>query len=534
MDWVRTRSDEAAVDAGCKFDLPAAERVRFFFERFLHHSKGQFAGHKFELLDWQWEKIVAPLYGWKRPDGTRRFRRGGVGIPKKNGKSTIFAGLSIYGLAADDEPGAEVYSAAADREQAAIIYAEAANMVEASPELYRKLKVRRSGRKVFYPAKQALLKALSADVPTKEGLNIHYLLFDELHAQKTWDLWNTLRYGGAARRQPLFLWISTAGYDQASLCFAQWQYARDVLKGKTTDWEYLAVLYEPDEGDDWKDPAVWRKVNPSWGVTISESDMQSGFDQAVRSPVEENSFKRYRLNVWTQQQTRWLQTGAWDECAERYTFQEFARGRKVLAGFDLSSTSDVTALILLGKDKDKWRLWPVFWVPEQTLRRRERENKYRFDMWVKSGFVKTTPGDVVDYDFILSDFREMARRLNVREVCIDPWNATQFATDLQESGFKVVWVRQGYASLSRATKELERLVLGKQIAHPANPTLDWMVGNVAIEQDAAGNVKPSKRRSPEKIDGVSALVTALARGVEEPFNKVSKYEKEGLAHVESS
>lgn len=525
--WVRNRSDEAAVDQGCWFDLAAADRVRYFFERFLRHSKGEFAGRKFELLDWQWDRLVAPAFGWRMPDGTRRFRRIGCGVPKKNGKSTLLSGVGLYLTLADGEPGAEVYTAAADRKQASIIFNEAANMVEASDALRRVMRVKRSSKTMWHRASQSTFEALSADVPTKEGFNIHGLLFDELHAQRTWDLWNTLKYGGASRRQPMLWWISTAGVvDLTSLWHTEWQRAKAIQDSRVVDISYLGVVYEADQSDDPYDEAVWAKVNPSYGVTISRRGMEEAATEARVSGLHENTFKRYRLNMPTKQTARWLPMDKWDLCATTWDDEEL-RGAKCYLGLDLASTSDLAAAVLLFRHGLKWRLLPKFWVPREALRTRELDNRTRLDHWVDEGWIQVTEGDVIDYQVIRRAVNDLADLYDVREVAIDPWNATQIAVDLTGDGHRVEYVRTGFASISAASKEFEKLVRGQQLEHPANPVLDWMVGNVAAEEDASGNIKPSKRRSGEKIDGVVASVIALARAIRDA-TKSSKYEAKGL------
>ncbi len=522
--WVKTKSDEAAVDSGCYFDLEAADRVRFFFLKFLRHSKGEFAGKPFELLDWQWERIIAPLFGWKAADGTRRFRRAGIAVPKKNGKSTLLSGIGLYMLCGDKEAGAEVYSAAASRDQAAIIYNEAANMVEASPALASHINLRRQAKEMDY--QQCAYKALSADVPTKDGLNIHCLLFDELHTQKTWDLWNTLRYGFAARRQPLLLWISTAGvYSPEGIGYTQWQYARNVQEGVIIDPSFLACVYEAPESEDWKSEAAYAKCNPSYLKTLSKRDWAESVAEAIALPSNENNYKRYRLNQWVRQASKWIQMERWDAC--RNVVPPTKRGRCII-GLDLAATTDIAAAAALFKDGSKVKVFPHFWVPEDCLTRRRRENKTLLDAWCPKYITVTTDRPTLDYDRIREDLNKFARIYDVREIAIDPWNATQLATDLADDGFEVVYVRTGYQSISAATKELEKLILEGNFEHPDNPVLNWMMGNIAVEMDASGNIKPSKAKAAEKIDGVVAIILALARMIETPKKKKSRYETKGI------
>lgn len=508
-------SEQAALDAGCTFSEAAAERVRFFFRRFLRHSKGEFAGMPFELLAWQWENVVKPLFGWRRPDGTRRFRRAGIWVPKKNGKSTLCAGISLYLLMADDEPGAEVYSAAADRDQASIVFREAAAMVRASPALSGKLKVTDSTKHIAYLQKNSYYKALSAEVPTKEGLNIHGLIFDELHAQKTRDLWDTLTYGGAARRQPLLLSISTAGYDRDSIGYEQYLYAKAVLEGTATDWQFFAYIAEAPKDAGWKDPAVWRAANPSFGITVKADQFEADCLEAQNSPAKENSFRRYRLSQWTDAAERWLSSAAWDACDLPVPGPEELAGRECYAGLDLSSTLDTSSLVLVFPWEDQtFVVLPFVWTTEKACRERERKNRQRFDEWARRGHMLQTPGDVIDYQAIRAKVNELDQTYFLKEVAFDPWNATTLAQELQDQdGIPMIEFRQGYRSLNEPSKDLEKRVISRQIRHGGHPVLRWMVGNCCVETDPAGNIKPSKKRSTEKIDLVVSLVMALARAV---------------------
>lgn len=525
-DWVRTSADERAVADGCWFDLHAAERVRTFFRKFLRHSKGQWAGQPFDLLEWQWQEVVAPLFGWKRPDGTRRFRRGYIEVPKKNGKSTLFSGLSLYLLVGDNEPGAEIYSAAVDRDQASIVYGEAAHMVDESPDLSRRLKVVRSTKRIVYHRTRSFYKALSADVPAKEGLNAHAVLIDELHAQRTRELWDTLRYAGASRRQPLQLAITTAGYDRHSICWEQHDYALKVLDGTIEDTSFFPFVAAADDEADWTDPAVWKTANPSFGITINADQFAEDCTEAQESPAKENSFRRYRLNQWTEQDVRWLNMEKWDACG---TPLEDLRGRVCFGGLDLSSTTDVSALVLVFPDEDEGRfdVLPLFWVPEKGARKRERRDRVPYVQWIRDNHMEATSGEVVDYDVIRRRINELNEQFEIREIAIDRWNATQLATQLEGDGFEMVAFGQGYASMSAPTKKLEEVVLSRKLTHAGHPVLRWMASNVSIETDAADNWKPSKKKSVERIDGIVALIMGLDRAsTQDQYTSV--YEKHGL------
>jgi phage terminase large subunit-like protein len=506
--WIKSEADERAVLHGCYFDEQAANRAAQFFPRFLRHSKGQWAGQPFYLLPWQEEGIIKPLFGWKRPDGYRRYRTAYIEIPKKNGKSTLCAGLALYLLTKDNEPGAEIYSAAADRAQASIVYNEAAAMMKSSPPLRKRLRNIPSQKVITYEATNSFYKVLSADAYTKEGLNIHGLLFDELHAQKTRDLWDTLAYGGAARRQPLLIAITTAGTDRNSICWEQHEYAIKVASGDIEDDTFFPFVLGADEAkDDWEDPEVWKRTNPSLGVTISWESFEADFRAAKESPRKQNAFKRYRLNIWTSTETRWLDMAKWDECAGD---PEIPQDEPCYLGLDLSSTTDITSAALFCPKTGAVVSWN--WIPEENMDVRERRDKVPFSQWARDGWVTPTPGNVVDYAFIRKTINDIkAQYPGIKVIGYDEWNATQLALQLeQEDGMAVMPIRQGYRTLSPACKELEKMVMEGKLKHGGNPVLRWAINNVVIQADPNDNIRPVKNKATERIDPAVALIIAIA------------------------
>lgn len=527
-DMIRTEADRAAVAAGCRFDFASAERVRRFFG-LLKHSKGRWGGQKFELLDWQWREIIAPLFGWLRPDGSRRFRVGYVEIPKKNGKSTLCSGLSLYLLIGDGEAGAEVYCAAADRGQAGIVYNESANMAEAS-DFAPHLMIRRSNKQIAYPRAKSLYQALSADVKTKEGLNIHGLIFDELHAQPTRHMWDTLRYGGASRRQPLLLAITTAGYDRQSICWEQHQYADSILRGTNTDWTFFPFIAAAAPDDPWDEETTWRKANPSFGITIDADDFRAAVNEAKQSPAKENSFRRYRLNQWTTSDVRAISADKWAACRDERITAEALAGERCFVGLDLSSKLDLTAAVLVfPRPGGEVAVLPYFWLPEEAAQDRERRNRELYLEWQRRNCLELIPGYAVDLGYVRRRINELATQFEIVEIAFDPWNATQIATELKEQdGFEVVEYRQGYASMSEPTKDLLAKIEGRKLLHPGHPVLTWMADNLTVETDAAGNLKPSKAKSTEKIDGLVALIMGLGRLLVCGDDNSSVYETRGI------
>jgi phage terminase large subunit-like protein len=509
-EWVRSKRDELAADDGCWFDYDAANRVREFFSRFLRHSKGEWAGHPFELLDWQWHEFVGPLYGWKRADGTRRYDKVYCEIAKKNGKSALLSGLALYHLIADGESGAEVYIAAADRNQASIIYNESANMVQAAPALSDHVMVGRASKRLAYPRSNSFLQVLSADAHRQEGINSSATFFDELHAQKKRDLWDALEYAGEARRQPLLVAITTAGVDRESICYQQRDYARQLLDGSLVDHSFLPIIYAADPEDDWTSEEAWEKANPSLGITIPKDRLAHACETAQAQPSKENAFKRYRLNLWTDSVTRWISSEAWDACDD--PMPDLA-GEQCFCGLDLSSKIDLTAFVKVFRVGGKWAIVPRIWMPEDRVSEKEDSDRVPYSMWIRQGFIETTPGSVVDYDFIEHAILDDASKYEIYSIGLDPWNAQATATRLSNAGLDVLEFRQGYKSMSGPAKDFEAAVIDGSIIHGGNPVLRWMIANTVIKSDPADNIKPEKEHRNRRIDAVIAAIMGLGLGV---------------------
>jgi phage terminase large subunit-like protein len=543
-DWISSEADEKAMLRGCHFDVEAARRPIIFFEKYLRHAKGKWAGKPFIPLEWQQKDVIMPLFGWKRRNGFRRYRIAYVEIPKKNGKSTLLSGLGLYLLTKDNEQGAEVYSCAADRDQAGIIYQESENMVKASPALKKRLKIISSRSRIIFPKTNSFYRTLSSDANTKEGYNVHGLLFDEFHAQKNSALWDTLRYAGASRTQPLLITITTAGFNRQSICWEQHDYARKVQKGIIEDMSFFPVIYttnwedaenNPDiEEDDWTDPEVWKKANPSLGETIDLDIFAEECAEAQEIPRKQNTFKRYRLNIWTGAETTWLSIDKWKGCNGEPDLEELATLR-CWGGFDLSTTTDLTAFSLVFEPDSNGHVWVLCWTwcPKATLEIRIKRDKVPYDTWEREGFLFVTEGSSVDYNyieqFVLNDIKNQFP--NIVVLGYDPWNATQFAQNLEDEGVPVIQIRQGYKTMSPACKELERLVLGVLLRHRNNPVLTWAMSNVMIETDAAENIKPTKAKSTERIDPAVSMITALATMMEFGDESPSVYEERGIISI---
>ena len=509
---------------GLRFDVQAARHAIDFFG-FLRHSKGEWAGQTFALAPWQ-AFAVGSLFGWQRADGLRRFRTAYCAVPRKNGKSTLSAGIALYLLVADGEQGAEIYSAATTRDQARIVFDEAKRMVGSSPALKRRVQVLINNLNVEASASRFM--PLSSDASSMDGLNVHGAIIDELHAHRTRHVVDVLETATGARRQPLLFEITTAGYDRHSICFEHHDYAIKLLEGVLQDDSWFAFIAAADEGDDWTDPEVWRKANPSFGLSVKADDLARKAEKAIALPGAQNAFRRMHLNEWTEQAERWIDLMAWDACAAPVDL-EALRGKTCFGGLDLSTTTDVTALawvFLPEGDDGLWYVLSRYFVPEENLRKRAERDRVPYDLWTRQGFIEATPGNVVDYGAIEQRILADSTLFQVKEIAYDPWNATHIALRLQDEGATMVEFRQGFRSMAAPTRELEKLIVSKKLAHGGNPVTRWMAANVAVAQDPAGNLKPAKDKSTERIDGIVAAIMAVGRALvaqEEPQPEYSMF-----------
>jgi phage terminase large subunit-like protein len=519
--------DPFATSGDCTFDPRRAKRAIDFFHECLTFTAGEWMGRPFMLERWQ-QAIVGNLFGWKRPDGTRRYREAFIFVPRKNGKSELAGGLGNLLTFADGEPGAQVYCAAADREQARLVFNAAKTMVAAEPELAGRGRAYTNA--ILAPATGSVLKVVSAEAYSKHGVNAHGVIIDELHAQPNRELVDVLTTSTGARRQPLLIHITTADFDRESICNEKHEYACKVRDGIIDDPAFLPVIYEAPPDADWIDPEVWAEVNPNLGVSVSVEYLQRECRRARETPTYENTFKRLHLNMRTAQDVRWLSVEQWDACGGSPVDEAALRGRECYAGLDLSTTTDVSALVLVFLDPEgAVTLVPRFWIPGDNAHKREKRDRVPYVTWARQGLIEMTPGNVVDYDVVRTRINELGRIFQVREIAVDPWNATQLSTQLQGDGFEVVNFGQGYKDMTSPAKELEKLVVSGRLRHGGHPVLRWMASNVAVEMDAAGNLKPSKKKSTERIDGITAAVMALGRALLQPPSLPSVYDTHGLS-----
>lgn len=512
------------------YDKAKADRAVKFIEN-LCHTKGKWAGTRFWLLPWQ-EQLIRDIFGIVKPDGNRQFRTAFVEICKKVGKSELAAAIALYLLYADNEPSAEVYGAAADRQQASIVFDVARQMVEMSPALMKRSKLMSATKRIVNYGNAGFYQVLSAEVGSKHGFSISGVVFDEIHTQPNRQLYDVLtKYSSDARQNPLHFIITTAGNDRNSIAFELHTKAIDILEGRRVDPTFYPVVYGLKDDEDWEDEANWYKVNPSLGYTVDIERLRDAYREAKQNPADEITFKWLRMNMWVSSTTSWIPDAIFMKGNEPIDMR-LLEGRACYAGLDLSSTGDITALVLIFPPSnldEKYILVPYFWVPEETIPQRVKANSVPYDIWEKQGHLLATEGNVIHYDFIEKFICDLAEKYHILEIAVDRWNATHMIQNLEDAGFTMVPFGQGFASMSTPTKEFYRLLMEGQIVHAGHPVLRWMAGNVVIETDAAENIKVTKAKSKEKIDGIVASIMALDRCLRnqgEPQGSV--YDERGL------
>jgi phage terminase large subunit-like protein len=511
-----------------------ADRVVKFITQ-LKHSTGEWAGRKFELMDWQ-EQLVRRFYGTLNPDGTRQYRKVWLEVGRKNGKTSLGAGGFILPmLCMDDEPRAEIYGAANDGNQAGLVFNAAAPMVESNrtlikhcgiyPRNWQHSRANALKRIVYYPT-ASFYTTVSAEHYNKDGFNAHGVLYDELHAARTRELWDVLTTSHGARRQPADIVTTTAGYDTQSICYILHEYADKVLRGVVDDPTWLVCIYTTDKDDDWTDEDVWKKANPALGVFRNIEEMRNLCNEAKEMPSQEMTFRRLYLNQWGTSAERWMKIEKWDACNDPLPD---LIGRKCYAGLDLSTSTDLTAFDLVFPYEGRFATIPHFFIPEDTMLEHSRSDQVNYALWKKQGFIHVTPGNVVDYNYLEEIIKQEAVKYNIAEIAYDRFNASQLVINLQDDGFEMTPFGQGFVSMSPATKDLEVMVLSQRIIHGGHPVLRWNIDNLVVRQDEAGNLKPDKKKSTQRIDGAVALIMGLSLAIKhQDEDAPSIYETRGF------
>jgi phage terminase large subunit-like protein len=508
--WTKPTHSSAykALPEGTYFDEAAADRAVEFFGM-LRLVEGRGAGEKWNLMPWMEHEVIRPLFGTKRADGTRLYRTVWLEVPRKNAKTTLAAGLALYGLVADNEPGAQVYMGARDRAQARICYETARKMVDASPALRKRCRAVRSYIEV--PKTGSVLRTISGEALGQHGFNAHIAVLDEVHAHKNRDIWDVLSSSVGARKQPIVIGITTAGtYDPNHIAWEQHDYAIRVASGELEDPSYLAVIYAAEQEDDWTDQKVWKKANPSLGITVMPEFFEDEIRKAKVSPARQTSFEQLYLNKWTREVQRWINMDDWHSCGQKPINREDFKGRGCFVGLDLSSTTDVSALVQLFPEEDgTFTVIPHFWLPADGMAEREKRDRLPYQQWADAGHLTLTPGNVIDYRYIKTFIEQLATDYHIMELAYDPWNSTQLVVELAEQGLRVAPTRQGFATMSAPTKELERLIVSGGISHGSHPVLSAHADGALVSTDPAGNLKPDKAKSTARIDGLVALIMAI-------------------------
>jgi phage terminase large subunit-like protein len=516
--WVRLaierhyRDLESGHERGIQFVPELARHALSFFD-YLRHSKDEWAGKPFILEPWQaW--CTAVIFGWVRvKDGTRRFRKAYLRVARKNGKTTWLAGIGLYLTAGDGVAGAEVYTVATKLEQAKLIHSESELMVRMSPALKRHLMIYKN--KIFLPNTSTKYVPLGADADTQDGLNPHGTLIDELHAHTTSKMWDIMQSATGARSQPLTVAITTAGFNsEETICVIQDNHIKAVLEQAFEDDNYFGIIYELDDEDDWKNPEVWIKANPSLGGSVKIDNLAEDVLLAVNQPSSLTNLLTKRMNRWVKSSNLWMPMDKWRACKRAFSYDDLKGASVVFGGLDLASVSDMCGFAMLAIMPDgQRRAFIKSYLPEDAALDKSSKNRILYERWARQGFLTLTPGNVVDYNWIKKDILQACEDLPIHEVAFDRWNSSQLVSDLLEEGVPMVGFGQGYVSMNPAMLDLERLILGKTIEHDGNPVLTWAMGNLVATSDPAGSIKPDKAKSTNKIDAAVALIMANGRAM---------------------
>lgn len=501
---------------GATFDAAAAAAAVAWIETYCKHTEGRWYGQPFTLSPWE-RFVTENLFGWKRPDGRRVYREAWIEIPRKNGKSEFAAALGLLLLIAVGEPGGQVYSIAGDESQARIVWDKAGTMVAVNAALGEVVEPLKTT--LYVPALHGNWRPLSGSRRGKHGLSAHGIIGDEVHEWANREAYDAVRTSTGARDQPLAIYITTAGVHGLGLAWQLHQHAVNVASGVVRDDALFVAIWGAAPEDDWNDEEVWRRANPNLGISVSLDALRAEHQKARESVAFENVFRRLHLNQWTESVTKWLDLAAWDECAgeaDQAALKERLKGKRCYGGLDLARVHDMSALALAFPPEEtglgKWVVLLWYWLPEDNMRTRVERDRVPYDQWVRAGLVQTTPGNVTDFDFLEADIVRLAGAYNIIELAYDRTFAGELIQGLGDEGVPLVEHGQGFLSMAAPTAEVERLVLGRALVHGGNPVLRWNAVNTVVRTDPAGNLKPDKEKSIERIDGMVATIMAVGRG----------------------
>lgn len=512
-------------------DENLAKKVISFIS-ILKHTGGEIAGVMFQLLHFQIKFLIDVICTKKRSDNNRRYTTAMLMLPRKNGKTELIAGVLNYFLFADNEKGKEIYCAANETDQAKILYMATETMIKQNKTLEKKCTRYKSTRTIEKSGDfEDFVKVLTSNADTKDGLKPYIVVYDELHAAKNSELYTVLEEGMAHRTEPLFIIISTAGYNQQGIMKQKYDYAKKVEAGIINDPSFYSMIFEPDEGDSWEDEETWIKCNPALGYGVKLDYLRNKFIKAQHSGEDEVAFKTKHLDMWTNSAKAWIKNEVW-EASFKYEIDEYElEGKECFGGLDLASTTDIAAFVLLfPKEDGEYDVLCRFWVPDENMKERTRRDKVPYTSWAINKHIKDTPGNIIDYAFIEHQIKQDCESFNVKEIAYDRWNASSIVTRLDEAEVStMVPFGQGFGSMSAPTKEIETLTIQKKLNHGNNPVLTWMMSNVALKRDPADNIKIDKAKSSEKVDGMVALAMALGRAiVHKDEDTTSVYEERGM------
>ena len=501
---------EHGAERGLHFDEDAAQRPIEFCQ-FIRHSTGEWVGQVFEPEPWQ-QFVLWDLFGWMRDDGTRRYRESLTEIARKNGKSFLAAVIGLYMLVADGEGRPEIYTCATKRDQARLVHAEAIRMRDASPDLRKLIKKFRDNLSI--EETYGKFEPLGADQGTDDGLNPSCAILDEVHAHKKPDQYQVVKSAFGARRQPLMFGITTSGVLREGIGHNLHKYGIKVLEGFASgaviDDAFFVFIAAIDEDDDYKDEANWIKANPNLGVSVKIEDMRAHFVTTIGMPMELNNFLCKRLNVWTNQSVRWIDPDTWKRNGG-IIVESALLGRDCYGGLDLATVSDMAALCWAfpGEDEQIDFLYR-YWCPEARLHDKNNQYASQYQAWAREGWLTTTPGNAIDYKFIMAAIIGDAAKFAVKGLNVDRlFQGYQIMIEMEQEGLPVVPFGMGYFSIGAPMKDFERLLLEGKLNHGNNPITEWMAGNVSVRQDPAGNLKPDKEESQGKIDGIVAMIMSV-------------------------